>query len=187
MFPIAAMVGLAQGPSTRGRKKGGRLGFRELILAVLRRRQGATVSDLRRETHLGWGSLQYHLHVLRRSRAIQELRLGHAKHLFTKDAAANDLRGLALLRHGRLLEVAERIAAEPGLTQAELLRSLDIARGTLREYLRQMKEAGLVEPQTDDTRPRYFPTDHLSSLVPVAARAADADIGPGPTGPPPSR
>lgn len=149
--------------------------MRRRMVEVIRSQPGIKISQLCKETDAGWGTVKYHLQLLKGAGLVVARAAGRDCLLFTSDYPARDLPVTEALRQGRARELATAILATPGASQKELCERIHMTRKIVRRYVGLLSAAGLVEERRDAQYQRYAPTQRLAEHV-GATKAADAGI-----------
>jgi predicted transcriptional regulator len=158
---------------------------RRRILDIVRRKPGAIASELCRSLDMEWGTIQYHLHLLESAQLLESVAMGRDRNFFVPDLSNEMQRRFAILRRGRVPDVVQAVADEPGINQRGLSRRIDMSRKVVREYVNLLEAEGLLATQHQGGRVAYFPTNQLYEFLrsgdATALGAADAALdGPGP-------
>jgi predicted transcriptional regulator len=135
--------------------------MRRRMMEVIRRAPGIKISQLCRETSAGWGTVKYHLHLLRRAGLIVARSTGRDCLLFSADYPLRDLPVAAVLRRGRAEHLAQAIKETPGASQKELCERVHMTRKIIRRYVELLSSAGLVSERRDAQYQRYYPNPRL--------------------------
>lgn len=151
---------------------------RRRILGTLKVSPGASITDLRREVGIGWGTVQHHLYLLRQAGVVKGVVHGRSHRFYRTDAPEDDGPTMALLRRGRLIEVAKAIVRQPGVRQQQLTRSIEISRKVFRRYADLLADAGLVKEVREAKYRRYYPTADLIDVLDAGSPSAEGDVPP---------
>lgn len=135
--------------------------MRRRILDTIRREPGIKISQLCRETSAGWGTVKYHLHLLKKAGLIVSRNTGRDCLLFSSDLPSDQLSVTEALRRGRASNLAAAIANTPGATQKELCERIQMTRKIIRRYVGLLSKAGLVSERRDAQFQRYYPQPRL--------------------------
>jgi predicted transcriptional regulator len=157
--------------------------MRRKMMDIIRREPGIKISQLCRETTAGWGTIKYHLHLLRRAGLIVARNTGRDCLLFTSDVPEEDLAAKEALRRGRAGHLARAIADTPGASQKELCERIHMTRKIIRRYVELLSQAGLVSEKREAQFQRYYPGPSLVRHLPAAAApdvSVEAKAGPDP-------
>lgn len=124
------------------------------LLHIIHERPGLTKSELSKASGLSWGTVTYHLDVLKESGSIHPLKDSGRLRIFPPGIPPEEIRWISALR----LELGKKIAqelAQTGSAQAyELAEALDASSKVIRRHLHAMHEAGTLK-KTGSIRPRY--------------------------------
>lgn len=131
--------------------------MRRLMMDIIRREPGIKISQLCRETTAGWGTIKYHLHLLRRAGLIVARNTGRDCLLFASDVSPEDVAAKEALRRGRAGHLARAIADTPGASQKELCERIHMTRKIIRRYVELLEHAGLVNERREAQFQRYYP------------------------------
>lgn len=158
--------------------------MRRRINEIIREEPGIKISQLCKEAQAGWGTVNYHLHVLKRAGLIVSRATGRDCLLFSSDYPAEDLPVTEALRRGRAERLAEAIAQKPGASQKELCAQVHMTRKIIRRYVGLLTDAGLVSERREAQYQRYYPNPLLVKHLRAAADGKPAGpIEPGPAPP----
>lgn len=102
--------------------------------------------------------------MLQQTGAVQTVRNRETRY-FPGEYATEDAKDIALLRRGRVLEVAVEILRGPGTVQRELTERLKISRRVFRLYANLLMQRNLVSEERQGPSVLYFPTDRLAPVV----------------------
>lgn len=135
------------------------------ILATVKDAPGSSVSEIGRRTGTPRGTVHYHVDLLAKAGLLRTISHGRERRLFPRELDRDLATSIALLRRGRVLELASAVVADPGLAQKDIARKTTMPRKTLRTYADLLtKERLMVE--IDDARfRRYYPTPRMQRLV----------------------
>ncbi len=127
---------------------------RESIVHAVRANPGLSLADLRRRTEIPRGSLAYHVRVLERHDLLRSRRHGVRTRFWPLGASADE---------PYLTDVQERllgaIRAEPGRTQKELAKNLQLPRKTVAYNADRLQDYGKIAVQADGVWRRHYPTE----------------------------
>lgn len=138
---------------------------RKRLLGLIKAKPGIHASELAREVEEAWGTVQYHLSLLRKAEMVQSLPAGREKRLFPNDVDPVKVRLLSLLHQGRRHEIADFIQTHPGLRQVDICDALTVSRKTFRSSVRPLVKEGLVEERRGLHDNRYFPAEDLEGYL----------------------
>lgn len=141
--------------------------LRRRLLGLIQERPGLHASDLARESGEPWGTVQYHLSLLRRGCAVRVVEAGRERRFFPTGVDPTRARLLALLGRGRRPEIASFIRHHPGARQVDICGALELSRKTFRSSVAPLVEAGLVQERRGLQSNRYYPQPALDGLVPA--------------------
>lgn len=136
---------------------------------------GASLADLRKLVDGSRGSLRHHLDILERIGVVRACRSPRSSRFFPADIPIDEDQAVALLRRGRVLEVALAIRAHPTLAQHQITKGLPMTRDVFRAYANLMITHGLIEEIREGRTLRYAPTQRLDHMLRVAKLAKAAD------------
>ncbi len=146
--------------------------LRRRIIQIIRRKPGIHASELCRESGEAWGTVQYHLGLLRKSELVSSVESGRERRFFPPDMDPQRARMLSLLNQGRRQEIAAFIRDHPGIRQVDICDAVAVSRKTFRSSIRPLVEEGLIEERRGLQSNRYFPQE---GLVEAFERVEDPD------------
>lgn len=161
--------------------------IRAAILDFLKRRPGASITEICRETGIAWGTAQHHLYLLRRAGLAASAPSGRTHRFFLPHIDERAQRVFGVLHNPGAQRLARRVVESPGLRQKDLCEQLGFTRKVFREHVNLLKDAGLV---AEIMRPRvrlYVPLDGLRPLLAnlgVSAQAPHQGASPTTEAPP---
>ena len=139
---------------------------RHRILDVLQRMPGANISDLCKEASMTWGSAQHHLYIMERSGLVEGVAQGRSHGFFLPAPKRNEsLQKLLILRRTRVLEFAQAVLAEPGITQQVLAERLVMTRKVIRRCVDLLKAEDFLVEERRAKYKVYRPGDALLQLL----------------------
>lgn len=148
---------------------------RERMLRAITETPGLSLSEVQARFALGWGTAVYHLDRLESAGHLASERSGFAKRYYPRAALSPGERAVrAVLARPQLAKLAERVLAEPGLSQQELAHRLGITAGAATKQLAALEGAGLVQRVREGKVARVAPT---AALAGAATRAPVANAG----------
>lgn len=148
---------------------------RERMLRAITETPGLSLSEVQARFALGWGTAVYHLDRLESAGHLASERSGFAKRYYPRAALSPGERAVrAVLARPQLAKLAERVLAEPGLSQQELAHRLGITAGAATKQLAALEGAGLVLRVREGKVARVAPT---AALAGAATRAPAPGAG----------
>lgn len=138
---------------------------RQRLLGLIDQEPGIHASQLCREVGESWGTVQYHLGLLRKAQMVRSVSAGRERQFYPPSVQPEHVRMLALLRQGRREEIAHFIHANPGARQVDICRGLRVSRKTFRASIVPLMEEGLLRERKGLQTNRYFPGDALGGLL----------------------
>ena len=124
------------------------------ILEAVERRPGATLSDLRRATGLGWGTIYHHLARLQRAGHVTLEKRGRLRRAFPKGKDHVPPRD----HHGRTRRRVAAAIVELGPVGVDaLVKATGLSRRVVYHHAKRLIEAGLVERSRLDRTLRALP------------------------------
>jgi DNA-binding MarR family transcriptional regulator len=117
---------------------------RETILEEVRTDPPATVADLAGLLALDYKTVEHHVRVLEDFGLVEPRRRGQLRELYPAGDAPPELPEPLAGEHETALALLRLVADEPGLTQAEAARRLDLARSTVAWHVDRLAEKGLL-------------------------------------------
>lgn len=124
------------------------------ILDAVDRRPGSTLSELRRATGLGWGTIYHHLARLQRAGLVTLEKQGRLRRAFPRGKGEVPPHH----HHGRTRRrVAAAILASGPVTVEDLVAATGLSRRVVYHHAKRLIEAGLVERSRLDRTLRPLP------------------------------
>lgn len=139
---------------------------RKRLWGLIRRQPGIHASALCRESGEAWGTVQYHLSLLRKGDVITSLEAGRERRFFPNDVDERRAKMLSVLHQGRREEIARFIRAHPGMRQVDVCEGVNVSRKTFRASIQPLVDAGLVRERKGLQMNQYFPEERLAALLP---------------------
>lgn len=136
--------------------------IRRQMVGLIHERPGLKISRVCEATGAGWGTIQHHLHLLKKAGLIVSRSIGRDCLLFSSDFPAAELPVAEALRRGRAERLATAIAQNPGASQKDLCARVQMTRKIIRRYVELLQAAGLVTERRDARFQRYYPDPRLS-------------------------
>ena len=118
---------------------------RERLVGIIEQEPGINKSGLRERSGLAWGTIHYHLELLKRDRRIQVLETPWEALHFAVGLPPHEMAWIAALRETPRQQLAERIGEAGGLRAAELARRLGWSRKVIGRHLTVLGKAGVLE------------------------------------------
>ncbi len=150
-IPLARVTGPA---ADKGRIR--EQSTRRRLLGIIESNPGIHASELTREVDESWGTVQYHLGLLREADLVSTVEAGRERRFFPSDVDPTKARLLAIMTQGRRAEIADFIRNHPGARQVDICQALAVSRKTFRSSVSPMIEEGLLEEQRSLQSNRYF-------------------------------
>lgn len=138
---------------------------RTRIVALVEAAPGVTLTELRAAAGCSWGTIQHHTRVLERRGRLRSEPVGRSRRFFPATTPPGVLRRTALLRKGRVAELARAIRERPGCMQRDLTEGLHLTRKVLRGYVDDLVAQGLVVEHQHPRARTYHPTQVLRALL----------------------
>jgi len=139
--------------------------LRRRLLDLIHDKPGVHASELCRQAGEPWGTVQYHLSLLRKTSLVTALEAGRERRLFPVGMDPMHARLLAILNHGRRGEIATYIRDHPGSRQVDICEAVDVTRKTFRLAVRPLVEENLVRERRGLQSTRYYPEPTLDPLL----------------------
>ena len=118
------------------------------VLDAVQKRPGASLTQLRRSTGLGWGTLYHHLARLQRAGLVTLEKHGRLRRAFLRGGGEVEVAPVGG-HHGRTRRrVAATIARGPTTVEA-LVRETGLSRRVVYHHAKRLIDAGLVERARD--------------------------------------
>lgn len=170
-----ALLGRVTGPDADPTRLSGQPVRRRLI-GLISDRPGIHASQLCREMDESWGTVQYHLGLLRKADMVYSTTEGRERQFFPPGLDPEHARLVATLRRGRRSEIARFIHANPGTRQVDICREVAVSRKTFRASIDPLVGAGLVRERRGLQTNQYFPGDSLDLLLDDAELVDGRDL-----------
>lgn len=138
---------------------------RRRLLSMIDSRPGIYASEIAREVDESWGTVQYHLQLLRKADLVNSVVSGRERRFYPDDMDGPKARLLSLLHQGRRPEILDYIRRHPGQRQVDICDALDVSRKTFRTSVRPLVEEGFVEERRGLQSHRYFVTKTLDRIL----------------------
>ncbi|MGB1586687.1 MAG: winged helix-turn-helix transcriptional regulator [Thermoplasmatota archaeon] len=138
---------------------------RRRLWDIIRNRPGIHASQLCRESGEAWGTVQYHLGLLRKVEMVTSVESGRERRFFPPGMDPERARLMSLLEQGRREEIARFILDNPGQRQVDVCTSVSVSRKTFRASVQPLVEAGLIEERKGVQTNRYYPVDELEGAL----------------------
>lgn len=132
------------------------LSTREDILKTIVGFPGLHFRELKRRTGLAVGTLRYHLDVMQEAQLIIEEKQDEKSRLYPPDLSQQDRRILGLLRQRNLRRTIVHLIDNPGATNKEICRQLEVSPSTQSWYLDKLKRSEVVEFEVEGRNHRYY-------------------------------
>lgn len=118
---------------------------RDRLVRIIQEEPGINKSGLCERSGLAWGTIHYHVRLLRRDGRIQVMETPWEALHFAAGLAPQEMAWTAALRESQRLELAESIGAAAGLRASELARRLGWSRKVIGRHLTVLGKAGVLE------------------------------------------
>lgn len=141
------------------------------IHALILRNPGIHMSEIQRELGVGWGTVAYHVRVLRSSGRIVEHRAGREARLFAAGVSPQRMTWVAATHHPVHAPILEALARNPGARADELATAFGLTPNVVRRHLSALAEQGLVGWTGLHGR-RYFIRPSSHSAIEVFLQSA---------------
>ncbi len=154
---------------------------RRRLLDIISDQPGIHASELCRQADESWGSVQYHLSLLRRASLIKSVTSGRERRFFSSSLDSGLARRLALVRQGRRYEIADFIQQNPGCRQVDVCEALNVSRKTFRAAIDSLADEKLVVERKGQRNNLYYPQQDLDPVLNIhsADQRADPQLEPG--------
>lgn len=136
---------------------------RRQVHDAIRRNQGITKTELCRLIGLGWGTVSHHVRHLVKLGVVRQLRTKRRVFLYDGDVRGEQMMLMRLLRDDNSKRIMEHVRANPGHGIQAASRALDMSRKTIRRYLADLVDVGIVD-KSQDYRPKFRLHDHGRTL-----------------------
>ncbi len=142
---------------------------RVLIKEIIKLDPGITLREIKRETNLAMGVIQYHLNLLE-GKEVESLKLGRTRHFFIKPSEFTEEGKiiLSLQRNHTIKTIIELLNRECGfISQKELVKETGKSRALISYYIKSLKTYGIVEtvPRQVKLNPCFTSFDDVKILV----------------------
>ncbi|HVL48110.1 MAG TPA: hypothetical protein VM889_06100 [Candidatus Thermoplasmatota archaeon] len=140
------------------------------ILACVRRKPGLGLSELQRESGVGWASLYLHLETLRAARLVRSVNVGRRRYVYDAAAGVPPRHEVAFPRHGTGARVARAIADTPGISVRALTEQLALSQRVVYYHVSRLDEGRYLKARRWRGR-GLFPSERfLDALARESAR-----------------
>ncbi len=140
---------------------------RSAILQVVEQARAIHKSALCRQVDRAWGTVGYHLRLLKQEGLLVTERHGGLLWAFPASLQRWERKEARILAEPGADSIIVALARKPGLTVDDLDAELDLPTKTIRRHLSQLQEVSLIDKE--GKRPQRF------SLVAMAKRATRRD------------
>jgi DNA-binding transcriptional ArsR family regulator len=148
--------------------------MRKRILDLVRQHPGILVSQLRRDSGLGWGAFYHHLARLREEGLLGIRRVGPRRLAFIPHVAEEmDAARLAALGHPTARKVAHAVLRAPGTSIREVVQETGESPRVVYYHVRQLLKAGVIRSGSRTRHVDLRPADHLKVILRDAEEAPD--------------
>ena len=130
--------------------------LRRRIYGIIQRHPGIHASELCRESGEAWGTVQYHLQLLRKGDLVQSLEAGRERRFFPPDIDPEEAHVVSVLNQGRRHEIFDCIRENPGIRQVDVCNAVAVSRKTFRSSIRALVDEGLIQERKGLQTNRYF-------------------------------
>ncbi len=161
------LIGLAVAPGQERNRADEllRQPVRRRLLDIISDQPGIHASELCRQADESWGSVQYHLSLLRRASLIKSVTSGRERRFFSSTLDNGLARRLALVRQGRRYEIADFIQQNPGCRQVDVCEALGVSRKTFRAAIDSLANEELVVERKGQRNNLYYPQQDLDPVL----------------------
>jgi predicted transcriptional regulator len=118
---------------------------RDALVDIIRARPGINKSGLCESSNLAWGTIHYHVELLRRQGRIQVVETGWESLHFVGLLAPHEMAWIAALREQQARLVLERLDDGEARRAGELAQAMGLSRKVIRRHLTVLGDAGIVE------------------------------------------
>jgi len=140
----AALSGRQGRPSAQSGVKQG-MTRRGLVYEYIRNHPGTHVRGMAKELRLATGDLQYHLLWLERHGFVETKRSGFYRYVFPTMVFEEEEEALlGVLSQETPREIILRLIEDPGMTQADLARSIQHSQPTVSWHMERLVQSGVV-------------------------------------------
>ncbi len=129
---------------------------RQAVLDRITQNPGIHKSALQRELGLGWGTISYHLDVLRRQGHVKTMPQGRQLRVFPMAVPDEHMRWLSALREEVPQGILSSLAEKPGACIEEITADLGLSRRAVRRHLNLLAAQGLVNASQGLARDRFW-------------------------------
>lgn len=139
--------------------------MRKQLVELIRDKPGIHASEIAREVEQPWGTVQYHLRLLRQADLVNTVDAGRERRFFPSGMDDTKARLLSMLHQGRRPDITRYIRENPGSRQVDICDALDVSRKTFRSSVRPLVDEGLVRERRGLHSHRYFPATGLDRAL----------------------
>jgi predicted transcriptional regulator len=136
------------GTVARARSRLGLNYNRNSVLGFISENPGSTMSDIARLTGINLGTVRYHLLILGINHRIVSSKADDKSiRYFTNAGSYNNEEQfiISLMRRDSMRKLLGLLVRNPGLTNIELSRELNIQESAVSRYMKELQEKGVVE------------------------------------------
>jgi len=139
---------------------------RQQLFRYLCRYPCSYLSEIARSMGISPPTAKWHLDKLCRGGLVQAHKIGKKTVYYPMDMVGpSDVPVLALMNHPQTKRLFLGITKEPGLTQKELSKLLEVRHQVVIWHATRLQEVGLITTVLDGRYTRYFPSTTLKELV----------------------
>lgn len=128
---------------------------RHRIHDVVCRHPGASAREIQRSAELAWGETAYHLDRLTRGGLLRRERGGRRDYYFPSAMRSEDRRLFQALRSPAQRHLIMALSRTPGLTIAEMRKTVGFSLSTTSFHLRRLLGGGVIERYQEGNLRRY--------------------------------
>jgi predicted transcriptional regulator len=128
------------------------------ILGLIRSHPGIHKAELSRRTALSWGTIVYHLGVLKRTGRIVTERHRNLEMAYEARVSPQERHWIGVLGRSEGPDLVDHLRAKPGDGVQSMSRHYNLSRKVIRRHLARLEEAGIVV-RSVDYRPKFFLRD----------------------------
>lgn len=139
---------------------------RDAVYRLIQENPGMGLTEICKQTGLGWGTTVYHLDRLERAQMVSSERVGPHRCYFPMGTVPRSARkGIGTLKAETTRSVAAFLATRPGATQTELCEGLGLSASAASKQVTKLETAGLVRRERDGKTVRLYATPDLPTLL----------------------
>lgn len=139
---------------------------RDKVYRLVQQTPGLGLTEICKESGLGWGTTVYHLDRLERAQMVASERVGMHRCYFPMGTVPRQARkGIGALKTDTTRSIAQFLVTRPGASQTEVCEGLGLSASAASKQITKLEGAGLVRRERDGKTVRLYPADDLQPLL----------------------